>query len=93
VLLSLGVPDAIAALESNGGEQVVFARTESRRVLGAMTEFAYQTRWESEWHPDRDLLTVSLALAEMPCGPIEYRDPARAMAERLRIPQPVARTW
>jgi hypothetical protein len=58
------------------------AKTASRSVLGVMNEFKYLAEVETQLEDDHDLLSLSLRLAETPCGPLYQRhiSPDRELA-------------
>ena len=56
-------------------EQVRFARTASRSVLGSMIDLSYQTRWMLDARPGMTLDDVALELSRVPCGPIAMQYP------------------
>ena len=60
--------------------EVTYAKTANRSVVGMLNEFRF---WADCWRPrfDEDLLTLSLKLAETPCGPLRKRPvaPDRAL--------------
>ena len=53
--------------------EVRIGRTENRRILGSMTDFAWLL--DSYLTPGRSLEDVALHLAEAPCGPIGMLSP------------------
>ena len=73
VLRALGVGAQSVASEASAMEEVAFASTANRRVLGSLNDFrrmlpSYLERGEA-------LLEASLELAEAPCGPIGMARP------------------
>ena len=76
VLLRLGVPDAAVASECAEMTEAVVSKTNDRRILGSMNDFA---RMLDGWlRPGRDdLVDAALDLARAPCGPIAMDSPNR----------------
>lgn len=74
VLLGLGLPDAFIQAEVNGMNEVVFAKTANRSVLGVMNEFAFLAEGYRDRNGLVDPLALSLKLAHTPCGPL-YKGP------------------
>ena len=62
--------------------EVRTAKTASRSVLGVMNEFKFLAEVETQFVDDHDLLSLSLRLAETPCGPLYKRhiSPDRELA-------------
>ena len=53
--------------------EVRTAKTASRSVLGVMNEFKFLAEVETQFVNEHDLLSLSLRLAETPCGPLYKR--------------------
>lgn len=68
MLLALGVPDAAVAREIAQMDEVAYAKTASRQVLGIMNDFARPLGFFLDEEPS--LLAVALKLAETPCSPL-----------------------
>jgi hypothetical protein len=87
VLRVLDVPDAQIDSEVQAMSDHRFAKTNSRTVLGSMTDFIRMADWQIYEGPQPpDLLATALELAEAPCGPINYdrpKDVARALLRRV----------
>ena len=49
------------------------AKTANRSVLGVMNEFKFLAEVETQFVDEHDLLSLSLRLAETPCGPLYKR--------------------
>jgi hypothetical protein len=79
MLSSIGVEESSIKAELREMEDARFTRTTSRQVLGTMTDFAFLAGRHSE---SRNLLDISLELAETPCSPIDMRSP-RVVAKDL----------
>jgi hypothetical protein len=85
LLFELGVPPDLAAAEVRGMDQMPFAKTADRKVLGSMNEFAFQARVAFEVEYDDDVVyleEVERHLARIPCGALDYAFP-REEARRL----------
>ena len=73
VLQGLGIRADLIAREVAAGGEVAFSKPRSRRVLGAMNDFAFQAQgYAIATHKSDDAVAVCLELAEMPSGPIGY---------------------
>jgi hypothetical protein len=86
LLRALGVDDKRIAQELGAVQDVAFARTASRQILGTMNDFAYHTEFylaRADWS-SAPALRVSLELAEMPCKPIGYESPGRMTLDLFR---------
>lgn len=63
-------------------EEVGFARTADRRILGTMNDLAFQAQVEAEYADDFDRLdldTLELQLAETPLSLLHYEHPAHVV--------------
>lgn len=62
--------------------EVRTAKTASRSILGVMNEFKFLAEVETQFVDEHDLLSLSLRLAETPCGPLykRYISPDRELA-------------
>jgi len=79
ILAALGIaPEPIEA-EVEAVQEVVFGRTESRVVLGALNDFAFNARFYLATEPRLTTTETALRLAEMPSKPIGYSSPDRAV--------------
>jgi hypothetical protein len=87
VLKALGIPNAQIEGELRAMDDYHLAKTNSRTVLGSMTDFIRMADWHIYEGPQPpDLLGTALELAEAPCGPINYdrpKDVARALLRRV----------
>ncbi|MEP6622200.1 MAG: hypothetical protein ABJE47_22950 [bacterium] len=87
VLAALAVPESQIQGELRAMRDHHFAKTNSRIVLGSMTDFIRMGDWhiyESAFPPD--LLEAALQLAEAPCKPLKYdrpKDVARALLRHV----------
>ena len=75
VLEHLGIPRGLIQTEANAASEVVFSRTRSRQVLGALNDFAFVAK--AHLAHGESPLGASLKLAEMPSKPIGYESPER----------------
>jgi hypothetical protein len=69
VLWALGVNDEFRAEELEQMKECTFSPTQNRSVLGVMNEFTRSSRMYSEL----DSFELSIAMADMPCGPLFKR--------------------
>jgi len=74
ILLALGIPEPAAREEQRQMLPIVFARTDSRQILGTMNDFDRML----EPRPGQTLVSAALELAEAPCSPIGMESPDRA---------------
>ncbi len=74
VLQGLGLPDAFIQAEIRHMDEVVYAKTANRSVLGVMNEFAFLAEGYRDRNGLVDPLALSLKLAHTPCGPL-YKGP------------------
>ena len=63
--------------------QVAIAPTASRVVLGIMNDYKFQLRVHLDHDAGLSLEQLSLLLAQTPCGPLKYADPADAARQIL----------
>ncbi|HCG03269.1 MAG TPA: hypothetical protein DEV93_22370 [Chloroflexi bacterium] len=85
VLDALGVPSTQIEGELRGMSDYRLAKTNSRTVLGSMTDFIRMADWQIYEGPQPpDLLLASLQLAEAPCGPIHHQRPMDVARALLR---------
>lgn len=83
VLQALNVDDAKIAAEHEGMQDVIVAKTNDRRVLGSMTDFANML---DVYLDERTLTEVALHLAEAPCSPIGMKSPREATVALFSTP-------
>lgn len=82
-LYHLGVPPSLAADEVRGMQDMPFAKTASRSVLGSMNDFALHADGYVRYGPQEiDLTDLEFRLNSVLCGPLEYRRP---IEETLRL--------
>lgn len=78
VLRGLGIRADLIAREVAAAGRVAFSKPRSRRVLGAMNDFAFHAQgYAIAAHKSDDAVAVCLELAEMPSGPIGYESAGR----------------
>jgi hypothetical protein len=75
LLLDLGIPEEAADRERNAMSELVFARTNSRSVLGTMNDYTFGLRIMLEERPGMTLHEIALHLSETPLGPFGYKRP------------------
>ena len=88
MLDALGVQQAIIDAELAEMRDVTFAKTSSRSVLGTMNDYQLHSdasRWQA---PHASMLDLSLELANVPCGPLEYAQPMELAVAMLGGKQP-----
>lgn len=73
VLDAIGVPADFVAQELLAMEQVSFAKTANRSVVGSMNDFVYLAGFHREAGEAEDLVGLSASLAETPCSPLYQR--------------------
>jgi hypothetical protein len=77
VLEEIGIPAATIEKERKEMNDVAFAHTKNRSVLGTMNDFFFQLRWALKERPDFSPLDHALSLSRIPVGPYpHYRIPA-----------------
>ena len=86
VLAAIGVPTREIDLELAEMNQVLFAKTASRQVLGSMNDFAYQL--EGYLQDSGSLLELALKVGEAPMGPLGMQDPISATQAAFTMPSP-----
>jgi hypothetical protein len=71
VLAAHDIDPAFIAHEVAEMAEVGFAKTANRSVVGSMNDFSWMVEGYREGIEGADLLTLSMRLAEVPCGPIK----------------------
>ena len=85
VLRHLGVPQGAIESEADSFDELAFAPTRSRHVLGALNDFATNAAFRLQHpSPPANLLEAALELAEMPSKPIHYDSPDRVVHSLFR---------
>jgi hypothetical protein len=70
VLSGLGIHPAFIDQELAHMNQVQYAKTANRSVVGVMNQFIFMAEVYREDHHADDLLALSVKLASVPCGPL-----------------------
>ncbi len=86
LLMTIGVPEAVAARECAKMREVEFAKTSSRSVLGSLNQIAYYYQVVAARDPRRGPPSLSEAerqLSEYLHGPLDYVHPAEVAREQL----------
>ena len=87
VLLALKVPQEAIDRELSLMYPMYYGRTNSRVVLGSMTDFTHMTRHILATEPEMTLLDLSLFLAHSPCKPLDMEQPETVAPELLLNPR------
>jgi hypothetical protein len=88
VLSAHGMPHQFINHELAQMNEVRYAKTSSRSVVGIMNQFSYLAEGYSEYLETKDLLAMSLKLSETPCSPL-YKGAVSPDRELHRL----ASTW
>lgn len=86
VLRSMGVGSDALHSEAPQIAEIKIGTTASRRVLGSLNDLAKLARFEIKHHPEIDLTTLAIKLAETPCSPLKYGTPRTMSLELVRRP-------
>jgi hypothetical protein len=70
VLAAHGVPQQFIDHELAQMNEVMYAKTSNRSVVGIMNQFTYLAEGYREYLYTQDLLALSLRLSETPCSPL-----------------------
>jgi hypothetical protein len=84
VLTAHGIDAAFIEREVAAMTEVVFAKTASRSMLGMMNEFTFSAEASMAHRESRDLVGLSLRLADMIFTPIKYSSPAEVLNKLVR---------
>jgi hypothetical protein len=84
VLTDLTIPSASIALELSEMNDVQFAKTASRSLLGTINDYAIAVTWALADEPGLTLHRLSVQLTNTPVGPMKYDRPAD-VARRLLV--------
>ena len=77
VLEEIGVGSSAIEKELAEMNDVGFARTKNRSVLGTINDFSHHLRWLAKDRPDFSLVDCALYLSQIPVGPYpDYKIPA-----------------
>ena len=93
MLAAHGVPSQFIDQELALMNEVQYAKTANRSVVGIMNEFSFLAEGYRDHLNTKDLLTLSLKLSETPCSPL-YKtaiSPDRAL-QRLVASQTMPKT-
>lgn len=74
MLSALGIDAGFIATQIAAMDEVQYAKTSNRSVLGIMNQFSYLAEDFHEHLARPDLLVLSLKLAHIPCGPLYKRE-------------------
>lgn len=74
VLQGLGLPDAFIREEIGHLDEVVYAKTANRSLLGILNQFTYLAEGDRDRNGLIDPLALSIKLAHTPCSPL-YKGP------------------
>jgi uncharacterized protein DUF6933 len=83
LLRDLGVSAESISRERAAMGDLVYARTNSRSVLGTMNDYTFALRIYLEEEPEKTLHEIAVLLSETPCGPLGYASPRRIVQSRL----------
>jgi hypothetical protein len=86
LLRMIGVSQKIIDKEISHFDQVQFARTASRSVLGSMNDIAWHYQViseEAEYHAHLSLSEAEYKLSQMPSGVLNYRFPSEVAKDLL----------
>ena len=83
VLLAHGVSEGTAAAECSAMGTLALGPTRNRSLVGTLNEFGKLLKWSWDERPERSLLDWSLALAEVPCKPLDWGCPSDVVPEFL----------
>lgn len=83
VLRLLGVPEDAVAREVEASREVVIARTNSRSLLGTLTDFSFLLSHYLRGKAEADLVEAALWLSRTPVGPLGYEHPAEVALRLL----------
>lgn len=74
VLKALDVDAGFVAAQVAAMDEVQYAKTSNRSVLGIMNQFSNLAKGYREYLETSDLLELSLKLAHVPCSPLHKRE-------------------
>jgi hypothetical protein len=93
VLEALRMPPSVVRQEMDIGGEVAFGPTASRRVVGVLTELAFQAEVHLRSGNYANLLELSLKLSGVPIGGLEPAFPLDAVRMRLAPNAPKLALW
>lgn len=82
----IGIQSKLIENELSHYDHIQFDKTRSRIVLGSMNDIAFQYQGIAEMAEHKADLSLSAAeyqMSQMPCKPINYRDPSAVVKELL----------
>ena len=81
LLMAHGMPQQFIDRELTQMHEVQYAKTSNRSVVGIMNQFTYLAEGYREYLETKDLLALSLRIAETPCSPLykSHISPDRAL--------------
>jgi hypothetical protein len=81
LLMAHGIPQQFIDRELTQMHEVQYAKTSNRSVVGIMNQFTYLAEGYREYLETKDLLALSLRIAETPCSPLykSHISPDRAL--------------
>lgn len=83
MLKAIGVPDEEVMAELSEMQEVCFAKTADRRVLGALNDFVFHLQHGVGSHANLNLHERALRLARMPSGVLKYAYPSESTLAAL----------
>jgi hypothetical protein len=83
VLQALEIPREAIVREIAETHPAVITTTDSRSLLGTLTDFSFMLKAFFDEHPEADLLEAALWLAQVPVGPLDYETPERVTRRLL----------
>ena len=83
VLSMYGASGTFIGREVAAMTDVTLAKTANRSVVGIMNEFSFLAEGYRGYLETSDLMTLTMRLADTPCGPIEYNSPARRIEKMV----------
>ena len=83
VLQGLEIPREAIVREIAETHPAVITTTDSRSLLGTLTDFSFMLKVYFDERPDADLLDAALWLADTPVGPLDYKTPERVTRQLL----------
>ena len=70
VLLGLGIEMSGAEREVEATREAVIAKTDSRSLLGTLSDFSFMLQWQLPDRPNLDLVQAALELSHTPVRPL-----------------------
>jgi hypothetical protein len=74
----IGIAHKAIDQEIHSMNQVAFGAIHNKSLLGSMNDFAYHLRFQVESNPNAVYQEIYEALAEIPCGSMNYQTPIEA---------------